>query len=188
MIHSLCYIIVSLTLLLSFLSSSTTTAFAPRAGKHIVAPPSFSTTRLYASTTNNVDTEISDCLTILTRAADTKTEDPEMVYDALVSLEKLQRQKAKSDPSVAKDMLSNLNGSWRLVFTTGTADTQKKIKGKVNYFPLKVCFLCETVCFPILIDPDWKEKKKNSMLICIASIGLWSYFFTQRVILAAPRV
>eukprot|EP00549_Striatella_unipunctata_P023985 CAMPEP_0118703080 /NCGR_PEP_ID=MMETSP0800-20121206/18311_1 /TAXON_ID=210618 ORGANISM="Striatella unipunctata, Strain CCMP2910" /NCGR_SAMPLE_ID=MMETSP0800 /ASSEMBLY_ACC=CAM_ASM_000638 /LENGTH=145 /DNA_ID=CAMNT_0006604479 /DNA_START=414 /DNA_END=851 /DNA_ORIENTATION=- len=34
-------------------------------------------------------------------------------------------------------MVKNLNGSWRLVFTTGTVKTQEKIKGRINYFPIK---------------------------------------------------
>jgi hypothetical protein len=103
---------------------------------------------LYAASTStdSIDTNISECLSILNKAADTKTEDPQVVYEALVNLEKLQRTKAKTDPSVATNMLEHLNGSWRLIFTTGTADTQKKIQGKVNYFPLKVssCVLLRT--------------------------------------------
>jgi len=77
------------------------------------------------------------CLATLKRAADTKQEDSDAVVQALVDLEQWSRQAAKLDPeSYAKTMLSNLNGSWRLVFTTGTANTQKKY-GKINYFPLK---------------------------------------------------
>jgi PAP_fibrillin len=36
-------------------------------------------------------------------------------------------------------MVDNLNGSWQLVFTTGTVNTQKKLLGgqQINYFPLK---------------------------------------------------
>ena len=124
---------------LLFLSEAA--AFAPHQNR---APTSFSrVASLAASSTasTDIDSEISDCLVVLNRAAESRAEDPELVFDALTRLEKLQRTKAKTDSSVATDMLSALNGSWRLVFTTGTVDTQSKIKGKVNYFPLKVPLL-----------------------------------------------
>lgn len=62
-------------------------------------------------------------------------------------LEKAMRSKAKTDPTVAEDTLAALNGAWRLVFTTGTVDTQKKLKGRINYFPLKAvqCFNTDTM-------------------------------------------
>jgi hypothetical protein len=34
-------------------------------------------------------------------------------------------------------MLQNLNGSWRLIFTTGTVSTQKKLGRRINFFPVK---------------------------------------------------
>ena len=37
----------------------------------------------------------------------------------------------------SRETLENLDGSWRLIFTTGTIDTQKKIGRKINYFPIK---------------------------------------------------
>ena len=45
------------------------------------------------------------------------------------------------------DTLKYLNGSWRLIFTTGTIDTQKKIGRKINYFPIKAAqsFFTETM-------------------------------------------
>ena len=49
------------------------------------------------------------------------------------------RTKRKTEGElVAKNVLSNLSGEWRLIFTTGTIDTQKRIKGKISYFPIKV--------------------------------------------------
>jgi hypothetical protein len=65
----------------------------------------------------------------------------------LLGLEKAMRGKAKTDPSVAVGTLAALDGAWRLVFTTGTLDTQKKIKGRINYFPLKAvqCFSTDTM-------------------------------------------
>jgi len=138
-------LLIGSALLLSLSVASAFVQSPPRAASK--APPRLLTPPLHASTAD-INTEISECLSLLNRAAETKTEDPELVYDALMNLEKLERQKAKADPTVAQDMLQNLNGSWRLVFTTGTADTQKKIKGKVNYFPLKVRSLV------IVVDPS----------------------------------
>jgi hypothetical protein len=103
-------------------------------------------------TESNLDEKLNDCLQILNRAADTKAEDTDAVYQALVDLEqvsrlvgKLERQGSggSSGSNVARTTLSSntlvsqLNGSWRLVFTTGTAQTQKKLSGRINYFPLK---------------------------------------------------
>ena len=108
-----------------------------------VAP--LTTTRSLATTTvvlhstaspTNVQAEIDSKLGLLKSAAETKQEDSDTVVAALLDLEKLSRQAAKLDESYAKEMLKNLNGSWRLIFTTGTVNTQKKM-GKINYFPLK---------------------------------------------------
>lgn len=88
--------------------------------------------------TDDMTTE--DCLAILDRAAATRAEDSDTVLQALTRLEKLQRQ----NKNAAADILSYLPGSWQLVFTTGTANTQQKY-GKINYFPLKAvqCFNTE---------------------------------------------
>jgi hypothetical protein len=92
-----------------------------------------------ASEATEYDTAITEAKSILNRAAATKKEDPDLVINALQDLEKLMRQKCKAEPeTAAKEILASLNGDWRLVFTTGTADTQNRIKGKINYFPLKV--------------------------------------------------
>ena len=84
------------------------------------------------------DEDIAAAKALLVRAAKTKEEDSGAVVDALLDLEKLMRAKAREDESVATDTVKNLDGAWRLVFTTGTIDTQKKSKGQINYFPLKV--------------------------------------------------
>jgi hypothetical protein len=47
------------------------------------------------------------------------------------------RKLCKEDAAEAEALLKNLNGSWRLIFTTGTKETQKKWGRKVSYFPLK---------------------------------------------------
>ena len=48
------------------------------------------------------------------------------------------REKNKLDNGqTAEETIKYLDGSWRLVFTTGTVDTQKKLGGRINYFPIK---------------------------------------------------
>lgn len=78
---------------------------------------------------------------ILYRAAETKQEDADAVVDALLVLEKLSRKANKADPSQPEQTLKALSEggvNWRLIFTTGTIDTQRKLGGtKINYFPLK---------------------------------------------------
>ena len=41
------------------------------------------------------------------------------------------RKLCKEDPAEAEALYKNLNGSWRLIFTTGTKETQKKWGRKV---------------------------------------------------------
>ena len=90
------------------------------------------------SASNVYDGPIQDALDVLYLAAETKREDPEKVLDALESLEKLTREKVKAEGEIASsELLQNLKGDWRLVFTTGTKDTQKRLGAKINYFPLK---------------------------------------------------
>eukprot|EP00536_Pseudo-nitzschia_multiseries_P003620 jgi/Psemu1/8188/gm1.8188_g len=78
---------------------------------------------------------------LLYRAAETKQEDVDAVVDALLDLEKLSRKANKADPSQSEQTLKALSEGgvdWRLIFTTGTVDTQRKLGGtKINYFPLK---------------------------------------------------
>ena len=75
----------------------------------------------------------ADCLEVLNRAADTRQEESDTVLEALLQLEKLAR---KDSPEETTQMQQDLGGSWRLIFTTGTATTQQKY-GKINYFPIK---------------------------------------------------
>ena len=65
------------------------------------------------------DDEIESAKALLRRAAAAKNEDGGAVVDALLSLEKTVRAKARVDESVAEETLLNLDGAWRLVFTTG---------------------------------------------------------------------
>ena len=61
---------------------------------------------------------IDSCNAILTRAATTKDEDPDQVFEALSNLEKLMREKCRAEADAAQSVLDKLNGSWRLVFST----------------------------------------------------------------------
>lgn len=71
-------------------------------------------------------------------AAETKAEDSDIVVDALLGLEKLARSVSKEDDGqLSRETLAKLDGSWRLVFTTGTIDTQQKTGRRINYFPIK---------------------------------------------------
>jgi hypothetical protein len=67
-----------------------------------------------------------------------KKTEPDKIVENLLSLEKLMRSKNKlDDDATSRETFKYLDGTWRLVFTTGTIDVQKKT-GRVNYFPLKV--------------------------------------------------
>ena len=83
------------------------------------------------------DADILKATTLLERASTTKSEPPNAVVSALLDLEKLMRAKNKADDNAtSRETFAKLDGSWRLVFTTGTVDTQKKL-GQINYFPIK---------------------------------------------------
>lgn len=121
------------------------------------------------------DEEIKSTKAFLVTAAETKSEESDKVVNNLLSLEKLMRAKSKlDDGATSRETLKNLNGAWRLIFTTGTIDTQKKY-GKVNYFPIKAaqCFDTSTMTltngiflgdFAVLKffgDFEWKEKARK---------------------------
>mmetsp|Transcript_8213 Transcript_8213/g.7748 ORF Transcript_8213/g.7748 Transcript_8213/m.7748 type:complete len:257 (-) Transcript_8213:497-1267(-) len=93
---------------------------------------------LFVGKSNDYDAQIAECKDVLVRTVDTKAEDPAVVLEALENLEKLMRVKRKAEPEkAAQEVLDNLTGDWRLIFTTGTKDTQDRFKAKINYFPLK---------------------------------------------------
>lgn len=74
---------------------------------------------------------------ILIKASTKSFDDKDQIVQSLEDLEKLMREKNKLDGGqTANETLQYLDGTWRLIFTTGTASTQKKI-GRINYFPLK---------------------------------------------------
>ena len=98
------------------------------------------------------DNDINTADSILRRAAVDKSTSPDEVITQLLSLEKLMRLKNKLDGgATSRDTIRNLNGAWRLVFTTGTIDTQKKI-GKINYFPIKAVQTFNTATDPYTIS------------------------------------
>lgn len=91
----------------------------------------------------DLNRQMSDCVVLLQSAAVTKQVDPDQVYQSLITLEQLARQcnRLKDEPeyAYAQSVYDNLHGSWRLIFTTGTAKTQSQLLGgaKINYFPIK---------------------------------------------------
>lgn len=76
---------------------------------------------------------------VLVEAARTRGVDPERVARAIGFLEKGSR-KGKKGPeekaAAAEELRRQIQGRWRLIFTTGTKGTQAAV-GKINYFPVK---------------------------------------------------
>ena len=108
-----------------------------------------------ASTTTTAasDTEIQDAKALLNRAAVTKLENPDRVLDALELLEKNAKKMLKEDSAALKDdIMGNISGEWRLIFTTGTKERQKKSGGRVNYFPLKAIQTFDATVEPMVIE------------------------------------
>ena len=102
---------------------------------------------------NAYDEPIQDALEVLYKAAETKSEDPDAVVGALESLEKLMRAKCRVEDDASANVLANLEGEWRLVFTTGTKDSQKKLGGKkINYFPIKAVQAFDPTADPMRIQ------------------------------------
>eukprot|EP00798_Chlamydomonas_sp_ICE-L_P003871 gene3871-13935_t len=93
---------------------------------------------------------VDEALVLCKETARTKAVGGDDVVAALLTLEKGMRARAKEDAAVSLDTLRSLNGSWRLIFTTGTIDTQKKT-GPVNYFPIKAVQSFDTTASPMRI-------------------------------------
>lgn len=167
---------VSLTfLVMAAISSNLAAAFAP--GQIIQNRPSTiintntNTICLSAKRKNNAaaaaeyNTEISSCTQILTQAAITKCEDPVKVLTALENLEQLSRKKLRAEgTSASQNILDNLTGEWRLIFTTGTKKTQDRFNTKINYFPLKAIQKFDATQEPMYIENaiyvgDWEAIK-----------------------------
>jgi hypothetical protein len=128
---------------------SRSTAWLPT----LTQPPGFRHAFPFLASRTSADpASLETHVALLTRAADTKTEDSEQVYTALAELETLMRRRAREDyPATAEATLRALDGDWRLVFTTGTAQTQQKY-GKINYFPIKAVQSFRTTKEPMEIE------------------------------------
>merc|ERR1719162_1557483 len=123
-----------------------TVAFAPAISRNTQY------TVLQVSTTNDYDTKITSCKEFLCKAAESKAENSEQVLESLLDLEKSMRKKRKAEgESVAEEVLKNLTGEWRLIFTTGTIDTQERLKAKINYFPIKAMQSFDATTQPMTI-------------------------------------
>lgn len=87
---------------------------------------------------DDYESVIASSISKLMKARDRSNEvEPMSVLEALVTLERtLPKQNKVDEGQTNAELLSNLKGAWRLVFTSGTVDFQKKI-GKINYFPVK---------------------------------------------------
>ncbi|KAL3902574.1 MAG: hypothetical protein SGILL_010780 [Bacillariaceae sp.] len=94
-------------------------------------------------------------MALLYKTVETKAEDSDEVVAALLDLEKLMRKKTKENPKMAEDTLEALSGngggSWRLIFTTGTVNTQERT-GRINYFPIKATQTFNSGTEPWLIE------------------------------------
>lgn len=76
----------------------------------------------------SIPASAAEAVAFLTKTAETKAEDSQAVINALVGLEKTMRAEAKLEAGLSSATLDALDGAWRLVFTTGTVDTQKKVR------------------------------------------------------------
>ena len=62
------------------------------------------------------------------------------------------RKVAKTDGGeISRNTLKALDGAWRLVFTTGTVETQNKLGRKITYFPLRATQTFDTRASPMAI-------------------------------------
>jgi hypothetical protein len=154
-----CMVLLSLSL-----SSDPAAAFSSRVSlptpssiarlrEHQTLTSSSSALFLSSTTTTSPDVAIQEAKELLCRAAETKLENPEKVLNALSSLEKNCKLKFKEDPeSFSKDIMDNISGEWRLIFTTGTKERQEKSGGRVNYFPLKAIQKFDATSTPKIIE------------------------------------
>lgn len=129
------------TLLASLNLFASVAAFTTPASPNIrstISSSAASSIFLSSTATESIDVEISEAKEFLCRAARTKLENPDRVLDALNSLERNCKAKFRQDSAAfSADIMDNISGEWRLIFTTGTKERQAKTGGRVNYFPLK---------------------------------------------------
>eukprot|EP00929_Paragymnodinium_shiwhaense_P003893 TRINITY_DN104606_c0_g1_i1.p1 TRINITY_DN104606_c0_g1~~TRINITY_DN104606_c0_g1_i1.p1 ORF type:complete len:251 (+),score=61.18 TRINITY_DN104606_c0_g1_i1:65-817(+) len=77
-----------------------------------------------------VVTDARTALDTLKQSALTREGSPEDVFESIRLLEK-----NKNAEGAASDMQPFLTGEWRLIYTTGTAKTEKEV-GRINYVPI----------------------------------------------------
>ncbi|GMI12829.1 hypothetical protein TrRE_jg10609 [Triparma retinervis] len=88
-----------------------------------------------------------DLQVLRSAASPSKKPDRTALFECLVRTEKSNLAISRSDLSetAASRLKKSLTGSWQLVYTTGTVDTQDVTGKKGNYFPIKAVqsFDCE---------------------------------------------
>lgn len=127
-----------------------TTSFSCRHRTSTLATSLFSAS---TSTAAPSDLGVQEANDLLRRAAQTKLENPDRVLDALYALEKNAKLRFKEDSTIfATNIMNNISGEWRLIFTTGTKEMQDKKGGMVNYFPLKAIQKFDATTTPKLIE------------------------------------
>jgi len=96
------------------------------------------------------DPSPTSALALCLEASQNRDVDPEAVCGALLNVEKGYRSIAKDDGgALSRETISALDGAWRLVFTTGTVETQSNIGRKINYFPLRATQTFDTTTMAI---------------------------------------
>jgi hypothetical protein len=96
--------------------------------------------QLYA--TADSPPSLDAALTVLKRAARDRSVSPTAAVSALLYVERSMRAEVKASPAVGAKQLAALDGAWRLVFTTGTLDTQAKLRGASERARASGCSPC----------------------------------------------
>lgn len=161
-----------MTMYLLFLVCVTiTSCMAFKASSHLARRPALV---LSASELSEINADIGTCKSTLMKGV-AKEAEPNDLIASLMDLEKKMRKRNTLDNcATSRETLANLSGAWRLVFTTGTVDTQKKI-GKINYFPIKAVqsfdsenmlinngiYLGDFAIIKFFGEFEWKEKARK---------------------------
>lgn len=131
-----------ITILLGFILAQKLCVNAFVTKPSVLSPQTWASTNIFRMSTESKsnDALIEEAKATLYNAAETKAEDSDKVIGALLDLEKLMRKKNKENEEQMMETLNYLSGdgggSWRLIFTTGTINTQERT-GRINYFPIK---------------------------------------------------
>lgn len=142
-------ILLAVAALALLLSPAAPTLFAPACSR--TRPRRGTPPRLRAAA-SRAPAAATAPLAVLVGAAETKQVADDDVVAALLALEKEMRVAAKDDDgALSASTLEALDGAWRLVFTTGTVDQQKRT-GSINYFPIKAVQTFDTTAKPMAIS------------------------------------